>query len=53
MSVGWTIIISIAILCLTLLGLYAVTNWREVEVRRIELSLKVIQVEENRRKKLN
>ena len=51
--IGWIIAIIVAILCGTLIGLYAVSMWREVQIKEIELSLKALQMEENKRKKLN
>ena len=48
-----TIIISIGILCLTLVGLLGLQNWKEVQIRQVELALKAIEHEEWKAKRLN
>lgn len=54
MSIGTAIIIAVAFLCLTITGLYAVENWKQVRIREIELALKSIEHQEwKARQKLN
>lgn len=48
MSAGLTVVISIAILCITLVGIYAVAEWHDVENKQIELALKVLEEEERK-----